>query len=94
VTLVTPVFTAAAKPTFFVASRGHHADIGGVTPGSMPADSRKLEEEGVLLEPFEMVRRGRFDEAGLRERLTRARYPARNPNDNVADLEAMVAANR
>jgi 5-oxoprolinase (ATP-hydrolysing) len=94
VTLVTPVFAADAEPAFYVASRGHHADIGGVTPGSMPADSCSLEEEGVLLEPFKVVRGGRFDEAGLRQRLTRARYPARSPDDNVADLEAMVAANR
>jgi 5-oxoprolinase (ATP-hydrolysing) len=94
VTLVTPVFTGDAAPAFYVASRGHHADIGGVTPGSMPADSRRLEEEGVLLEPFAVVRDGRFDETGLRERLTRARFPARSPDDNVAEFEAMAAANR
>ena len=95
VTTVTPVFpTGAAEPSFFVASRGHHADIGGITPGSMPAASHCLEEEGVLLRPFHLVRRGRFDEKGLRRVLGSARYPARNPDDNVADLEAMVAANR
>ena len=94
VTAVTPVFSGAAHPAFFVASRGHHADIGGVTPGSMPADSRTLEEEGVLLEPFRLVRAGRFEEAQLRARLGGARYPARIPDDNVAELEAMVAANR
>ncbi len=81
-------------PAFFVASRGHHADIGGVTPGSMPADSHTLEEEGVLLEAFLAVRAGFFDEEHLRARLVGARYPARNPDDNVAELEAMVAANR
>ncbi|MBW1685057.1 MAG: hydantoinase B/oxoprolinase family protein, partial [Deltaproteobacteria bacterium] len=94
VTAVTPVFTEAVHPSFFVASRGHHADIGGKAPGSMPADSTRLEEEGVLLEPFLLVRRGRFDEERLRRELTGARYPARTPDDNVADLEAMVAANQ
>jgi 5-oxoprolinase (ATP-hydrolysing) len=94
VTVVTPVFTGGAQPTFFVASRGHHADIGGVTPGSIPADSRTLEEEGVLLRAFRVVRRGRFDEERLRRLLAEARYPARSPDDNVAELEAMVAANR
>jgi 5-oxoprolinase (ATP-hydrolysing) len=94
VTAVTPVFAGGAAPAFFVASRGHHADIGGITPGSMPADSRSLEEEGVLLRPFKAVRRGVFDEAALRDALTGARFPARSPDDNVAELEAMVAANK
>ena len=94
VTAVTPVFTGFDRPSFFVASRGHHADLGGRTPGSMPADSRSLEEEGVLLRPFRLVRRGRFDEERLRRELSTARYPARVPDDNVAELEAMVAANR
>jgi 5-oxoprolinase (ATP-hydrolysing) len=94
VTAVTPVFVADGPPTFFVASRGHHADLGGVTPGSMPADSTTLEEEGVLLAPFLLVRAGRFDEERLRRQLTGARFPARTPDDNVAELEAMVAANR
>jgi len=94
VTTVTPVFTGGEAPAFFVASRGHHADIGGVTPGSMPADSQTLEEEGVLLRAFRVVRGGHFEEDRLRELLTGARYPARNPDDNVAELEAMVAANR
>jgi 5-oxoprolinase (ATP-hydrolysing) len=94
VTAVTPVFTGAEHPTFFVASRGHHADLGGTAPGSMPADSTSLEEEGVVLEPFRAVRRGRFDEERLRRELTGARYPARVPDDNVAELEAMVAANQ
>jgi len=95
VTVVSPVFLPGARaPAFFVASRGHHADIGGRTPGSMPPDSHTLEEEGVLLEPFRIVRGGHFDEAGLLARLSGARYPARNPEDNRADLEAMIAANR
>ncbi len=94
VTLVSPVFAGAAQPAFFVASRGHHADIGGIAPGSMPADSHTLEEEGVLIEPLRIARAGRFDEALVRQRLVSARYPARAPDDNVAELEAMLAANR
>jgi 5-oxoprolinase (ATP-hydrolysing) len=94
VTVVTPVFAGAPAPSFFVASRGHHADIGGTSPGSIPADSTTLEEEGVLIEPFRVVCAGRFDEARLRELLTRARFPARRPDDNVAELTAMIAANR
>ncbi len=93
VTVVSPVFIGDAL-RFFVASRGHHADLGGVTPGSMPAHSRTLEEEGVVLRPFPLVRAGEFDEARIRAALTSARFPARNPDDNIADLEAQVAANR
>jgi 5-oxoprolinase (ATP-hydrolysing) len=95
VTVVTPVFLPdATAPSFFVASRGHHADLGGKTPGSMPADSTTLEEEGVLIEAFHLVRAGRFDEDRIRAVLSSGAYPARRPDDNVADLEAMVAANR
>ena len=94
VTAVTPVFCGAQTPAFFVASRGHHADIGGLTPGSMPANSRTLEEEGVVLRAFLAVREGHFEEERLRAELTGARYPARNPDDNIAELEAMLAANR
>jgi 5-oxoprolinase (ATP-hydrolysing) len=96
VTVVTPVFLGPgdSAPGFFVASRGHHADLGGKTPGSMPADSSCLEEEGVLLRPFRVVSGGRFDEARVRALLAGGPYPARRPDDNVADLEAMVAANR
>lgn len=95
VTVVTPVFTSGGgAPDFFVASRGHHADIGGTTPGSMPADSTRLEEEGVLIPPLRLVQRGHFDEAALRRLLEDAPFPARSPDDNVAELEAMVAANR
>ena len=93
VTVVTPVFLEGAL-CFFVASRGHQADLGGTAPGSMPADSRSLEEEGVVLRAFPLVRAGRFDEARVRRLLTQARHPARNPDDNLADFEAMVAANR
>jgi 5-oxoprolinase (ATP-hydrolysing) len=94
VTVVTPVFVEPASPRFFVASRGHHADLGGKTPGSMPSDSHTLEEEGVVLSPFLLVRGGSFEEQRVRAALLGARYPARSPDDNVADLEAMVAANR
>ncbi|MCP4035507.1 MAG: hydantoinase B/oxoprolinase family protein, partial [bacterium] len=95
ITVVTPVFLPDEEgPRLFVASRGHHADIGGTTPGSMPPDSQILEEEGVVLHAFKLVRRGRFEEAQLRRRLGEAPHPARRPDDNVADLEATVAANR
>ncbi len=97
VTVVTPVFLTRAEgepPSFFVASRGHHADLGGRSPGSMPADSTRLAEEGVVIEPFLLVREGRFEEARIREILASGPHPARRPDDNVADLEAMVAANR
>ena len=96
VTVVSPVFVAGGSgaPDFFVASRGHQADIGGRTPGSMPPDSRTLEEEGVVLHAFRLVRAGRLDEARVRRLLADARYPARSPDDNLADFEAMVAANR
>ena len=95
VTVVTPVFLdGATEPACFVGSRGHHADLGGITPGSMPAHSRSLSEEGIVLEPTRLLRSGHFDEAGLRRRLATGPYPARNPDDNVADIEAMLAANR
>ncbi|MAG29402.1 MAG: hypothetical protein CL908_00730, partial [Deltaproteobacteria bacterium] len=95
VTVVSPVFRAGAEgASFFVASRGHHADLGGKTPGSMPADSRSLAEEGVLIEAFQLVRHGYFDEVRIREVLASGQHPARRPDDNIADLEAMVAANR
>lgn len=95
VTVVTPVFRpGGAEPSFFVASRGHHADLGGKTPGSMPPDSTSLEEEGVLIEAFPLISGGHFDEARIRSVLGSGRFPARRPDDNVADLEAMVAANR
>jgi 5-oxoprolinase (ATP-hydrolysing) len=77
-----------------VASRGHHADIGGITPGSMPPDSRHLDEEGVLIDNFRLVSEGHFRESETRALLAGARYPARNPEQNLADLRAMVAANQ
>ncbi len=94
VTVVTPVFDESGKDLlFFVGSRGHHADIGGLTPGSMPADSRAVEEEGVLIDNFRLVSGGQFDEAGIRRVLASGKYPARNPDQNIADLQAQIAAN-
>ena len=95
VTVITPVFDdAGAGPRilFFVASRGHHADIGGSIPGSMPPDARTVEEEGILFDNFMLVDGGRFLEAELRAHLGSGRWPARNPDQNVADLKAQIAA--
>jgi 5-oxoprolinase (ATP-hydrolysing) len=92
VTVIAPVFLDAARPEFYVASRGHHADIGGITPGSMPPDSRHVDEEGVLLDDVQLVARGRFLETELRAILGSGRYPARNIDQNLADLRAQVAA--
>ena len=93
-TVVTPVFLSGrARPDFFVASRAHHADIGGTTPGSMPAFSRTVEEEGVLFECFHLVEGGRLRERELAAALSGAPYPARRPDQNIADLRAQLAAN-
>ena len=92
ITVITPVFHAGAI-RFFVGSRGHHADIGGTTPGSTPPGSRTLEEEGVVIDDFLLVSAGEFQEAGFRALLSGARYPARSPDVNVADIKAQVAAN-
>jgi 5-oxoprolinase (ATP-hydrolysing) len=80
------------KPDFFVASRGHHADIGGITPGSMPPDSHHVDEEGVLLDNVQLVAEGRFLDDEMRAILASGRYPARNVEQNLADLRAQVAA--
>lgn len=93
VTVVTPVFGDSARPLFWVASRGHHADIGGLTPGSMPPQSRTIEEEGVLITDFLLVEGGVFREAEFVSLLTGGRYPARNPAQNVGDIRAQIAAN-
>jgi 5-oxoprolinase (ATP-hydrolysing) len=94
VTVITPVFdTAGREILFFVGSRGHHADIGGLTPGSTPPGSKTLEEEGVVIDDFLLVEAGRFREAEFRALLASARYPARSPDVNVADIKAQVAAN-
>ncbi|MBV8812875.1 MAG: hydantoinase B/oxoprolinase family protein [Verrucomicrobia bacterium] len=93
ITVVTPVFGEAHRPIFWVASRGHHADIGGVSPGSMPPQSRTIEEEGVLITDFLLVEHGRFRETELVQLLTRGPYPARNVKQNLGDLHAQIAAN-
>ncbi|MFF4089314.1 hydantoinase B/oxoprolinase family protein [Streptomyces nigra] len=106
VTVITPVFgtdpaTDAAADTegeqrilFYVASRGHHAEIGGIAPGSMPANSRTIDEEGVLFDNWLLAENGRFREEETFRLLTEAPYPSRNPRTNLADLRAQIAANR
>ena len=94
VTVITPVFDNDGKKiTFFVASRGHHADIGGKTPGSGPPDSKHIDEEGVLIDNFKMFDKGVFRESEIRKILSSGRYPCRNIEHNMADLAAQVAAN-
>ncbi len=94
ITVITPVWLAdAAQPAFYVASRGHHADVGGISPGSMPASSTHIAEEGILFDHFLLMKAGRFREEGVRSHLTQTQYPARNPDQNIADLQAQVAAN-
>jgi len=94
ITVITPVFAEAGREVlFYVAARGHHADIGGITPGSMPPDSMTIDQEGVLLDNFPLVSGGRFRERELLERLTAGPWPVRNPQQNLADLQAQIAAN-
>jgi len=104
VTVITPVFEdnavsasplspVASRILFYVGSRGHHADIGGITPGSMPPDSRVVEEEGVLIDNFLLVERGRLREQETIALLSSGKYPCRNVAQNMADLRAMIAAN-
>ncbi len=94
VTVITPVFDqAGTEILFFVGSRGHHADIGGITPGSTPPASSTLEEEGVVIDDFLLVEQGHFREPEFRALLASAKYPARSPDVNVADIKAQVAAN-
>ncbi len=101
ITVVTPVFLPAAagaavdrhRPACFVASRGHHADIGGTTPGSIPPRSATIDEEGVLIDNFLLLRGGHLREAELRAVLAAGPWPARNPDQNLADLRAQLAAN-
>ena len=92
VTVVMPVFDAAGALLFYVAARGHQGDIGGITPGSMPPNSKTVEEEGVLIENFLLVEGGRFLEAETRALLAAGKWPARNPDQNVGDLKAQIAA--
>jgi 5-oxoprolinase (ATP-hydrolysing) len=94
ITVVTPVFDNAGKSVlFYVASRGHHADIGGITPGSMPPDSKTIDEEGVLIDNFQLVANGRLREAETIALLQSARHPVRNVVQNLGDLKAQIAAN-
>jgi 5-oxoprolinase (ATP-hydrolysing) len=95
ITVVTPVFldAGAASPAFFAASRGHHADVGGTTPGSMPPFSTDIGEEGVLIDNFKLVERGMLREAPFRALLATGAQAARNPGQNLADVRAQIAAN-
>ncbi|KAB1989590.1 hydantoinase B/oxoprolinase family protein [Streptomyces triticiradicis] len=95
VTVITPVFdTEGERILFYVASRGHHAEIGGIAPGSMPANSRTIDEEGVLFDNWLLAENGRFREAETLALLTAPPHPSRNPKTNLADLRAQIAANR
>ena len=94
ITVVTPWFADTDKPLFFLASRAHHADVGGITPGSMPSESRHIEEEGVLIDNFWLVRRGVFQREATEALFESAKYPARNTQQNIADLKAQLAANQ
>ena len=94
ITVVTPVFDDDGQHIlFFVASRGHHAEIGGITPGSMPAFSTRVDEEGVLIDNWRLAGGGELREAATMELLTSAEFPSRNPGANLADLRAQIAAN-
>ncbi len=94
ITVVTPVFDDTGRDIlFYVASRGHHADVGGTAPGSMTPLATTVDEEGVLFDNFQLVERGRFREAELYDLLTKHRYPARNPHQNMADIRAQIASN-
>ena len=94
ITVITPVYLGdAAQPTFYVGSRGHHADIGGTTPGSMPPFSTRIEEEGVQINNVKLVDRGVLREAEMIALLQSGEYPSRNPQQNMADLKAQIAAN-
>jgi 5-oxoprolinase (ATP-hydrolysing) len=94
ITVITPVYLGAStEPTFYVGSRGHHADVGGTTPGSMPPFSTRIEEEGVQINNVLLVERGVLLEAEMVALLKSGEYPSRNPQQNMADLKAQIAAN-
>src|SRR6266849_679333 len=94
ITVCTPVFDVAqGNILFWVASRGHHADVGGISPGSMSPNATTIEQEGVYIDNFKLVDRGRFREQALYELLNGAKFPARNPLQNVNDMKAQIAAN-
>jgi len=94
ITVVSPYFDGAGRLLFFTASRAHHADVGGRTPGSMPPDSRTIDDEGILISGVPIVSDGRLHEDKLRKLLASGRYPARNIDQNINDLKAQIAANR
>ena len=101
ITVITPVFISdksinlkSQSPLFYVASRGHHADIGGMTPGSMPPNSKTVEEEGIFIDNFKLVENNKFRERELLELLTSTAHPVRNTLQNIADLQAQIAANK
>jgi 5-oxoprolinase (ATP-hydrolysing) len=94
ITVITPVYLDGhAEPVFYVGSRGHHADVGGLTPGSMPPFSTRIEEEGVQIDNFKLVDAGHLREAEMVALLQSGEYPSRNPAQNMADLKAQIAAN-
>ena len=94
ITVITPVFDPRGQDVlFYVGSRGHHADVGGISPGSMPPNSRSIVEEGVIIPISRIVETGRFQEQAMRAILASGPYPVRNPDQNIADLQAQVAAN-
>ncbi|WP_207769743.1 hydantoinase B/oxoprolinase family protein [Solimicrobium silvestre] len=94
ITVITPVFDEHKKQVlFYLGSRGHHADIGGITPGSMPPNSTHVDQEGILIDNFLLVEAGHFREAETRALLASGSWPARNPDQNIADLRAQIAAN-
>ena len=94
ITVITPVYLkTSTEPTFYVGSRGHHADVGGITPGSMPPFSTRIEEEGVQINNVLLVERGVLREAEMLALLKSGKYPSRNPQQNMADLKAQIAAN-
>lgn len=94
ITVVTPVYTNSGELIFFTASRAHHAEIGGIRPGSMPPQSRTLSEEGVVIRPFKVIDGGSERFGALRQLLVSAPYPSRAPDENIADIGAQLAANR
>jgi 5-oxoprolinase (ATP-hydrolysing) len=94
ITVVTPVFGDVSQLLFFVASRGHHADIGGISPGSMPAGSSHIDDEGVISAGLKILSQSQLQEAAIRDWLNSNRHPARNPEQNLADLQAQIAANQ
>lgn len=94
ITVVSPVFGSGDRPHFWVASRGHHADVGGLTPGSMPPASRTIDEEGILIDDLLLVRSGQLQEKAFVEKLTKAPFPVRNLSQNLGDIHAQLAANQ